>query len=235
MSAVVVLRTQIEARIPSAFAGFKSQAPQFIRTGIGFIDDRTGGVPRSAVTEICGSPLASSGKTSVLNSLLAQATRQEQFCALVDGGDAFDPASGEAAGINLSRLLWVRCGKTRQKLNPLEQAFKVADILVQSGGFGLIAVDLSSFPERGVHNIPLTSWFRFSRVVEHQPTALVFLEQQPHATSCAGLVLNLKSKPTVWTGNLFTECSLEVEIIRAHEKKQAHSARPAFALKSQWA
>jgi hypothetical protein len=171
----------------------------------------------------------------VLVSLLAQATQQEQICALIDGGDAFDPASGEAAGVNLSRLLWVRCGKTKQKLRPLEQAFKVADILIQSAGFGLIVVDLSNFPKRFVGKVPLTSWFRFSRVVEKQPTALVFIEHQPHATSCAGLVLNVKSKPLVWTGNLFTQCSIEVEVLRAYEKKSAHSVRPGFSLQSQWA
>ena len=229
------LRNQIEARIPAAFSPAKVRDHKFISTGMEEIDNLTGGVPLSALTEICGSAVSSSGKTSVLVSLLAQATQQGQFCALVDGGDTFDPASGEAVGVSLPHLLWVRCGKTKQKLPPLEQAFKVADILVQSSGFGLVIVDLSNFSERVIRKIPLTSWFRFSRVVEKQPMALVFIEREPHATSCAGLVLNVRSNPTLWTGNLFMQCKIEVEVIRAQEKKQSLSTRPSFALKSQWA
>jgi len=235
MNSAVLLRSQIESRIPSAFAVYRRPQHKFIPTGISQIDD-LGGIPLGALTEICGSQLASSGKTSLFISLLAQAaTEREMFCALVDASDAFDPTSAEAAGVALSRLLWVRCGKTRQKLPPLEQAFKVADILVQSGGFGLIAVDLGGIPERVVRKVPLASWFRFSRVVEKQPTALVFIGQQPHATSCAGLVLNLKNRPGIWPGNLLTNLCVEAEVVRALDRKPAGSVRPVFSLKSQWA
>ena len=236
MNSTALLRTQIESCIPSAFASHKPPQHKFIPTGLAQIDELTGGLPLSALTEICGSRLASSGKMSVYASLLAQATTtQEMFCALVDARDSFDPLSAEATGMTLPRLLWVRCGKTGQKLPPLEQAFKVADILVQSGGFGLIVIDLSGIPERAVSKVPLASWFRFSRVVEKQPTALVFIEQQPHATSCARLVLNLKTMPAAWPGNLLTHFSVEVEVIRMLERKPVHSARPVFPLKSQWA
>lgn len=231
-----LLRAQIESRIPSAFALHRRPQHKFIPTGIGRIDQLTGGIPLSALTEICGSQLASSGKSSIGACLLAQATTgREMFCALVDAGDAFDPTSAEAAGVTLSRLLWVRCGKSRQKLPPLEQAFKVADMLVQSGGFGLIVVDLSAIPEPVVRKVPVASWFRFSRVVEKQPTALVFLGQQPHATSCAALVLHLKTTPAVWPGNLFTQLNIEAEVVRICERKPAGSVGPIFSLQSQWA
>ena len=186
------LKAQIEQTIPAAFTvyGRKNEDRGSLLTGIAQIDHAVCGVPLRSLTEICGSNLASSGKTTVLASLLAQATR-DHFCALVDACDSFDPASGHAAGISMPRLLWVRCGKSRVKLPPLEQAFKVADILLQSGGFGLIAVDLSGIPERVVRRVPLSSWFRFSRVIERQPAALVFLTQEPHATSCASLVLRV--------------------------------------------
>lgn len=226
------LRKVIEAQIPSAFSLPRRAEGRFFPTGLTAIDRLTGGVPVGALTEICGSAVASSGKTSLVVSLLAHA---RQFCALVDANDAFDPASAAAAGVNLSRMLWVRCGKTRQKLRPLEQAFKAADVLLQSGGFGLIVLDISGIPESVVRKIPLTSWFRLSRVVEKMPTALVFIEQQPHAASCAGLVLNLLNKPPVWSGNLLTRCSMEVEVIRGAEKKRAHSANPVVSLRAQWA
>ena len=192
------------------------------------------GIPLRALTEICGSNLASSGKTSVLTSLLAQASR-EHFCALVDAGDSFDPVSGQAAGIHLPRLLWVRCGKSRVKLPPLEQAFKVADILLQSGGFELIVVDLSSIPECVVRRVPLTSWFRLSRVIEKQPAALVFVEQEPHATSCAGLVLKITSAPALFSGNLLTQCNFKFEVVRGREKKPVRSEKMSLSFPTQWA
>jgi recombination protein RecA len=235
MASATLLRAQIEMKIPAAFSLCGRSWQESIPTGIASIDDAVRGIPLHALTEICGSNLASSGKTSLVMSLLSRATQQENFCALIDGQDAFDPASAEASGVNLSRLLWVRCGKTRKKLRPLEQAFKVADVLLQSAGFGLILVDLSDFPEKLVRKVPHTSWFRFSRVVERQPTALVFVERAPHATSCAGLVLSVKSRPAAVKGNLFTQCGIEVEILRTREKKPPQSERPVFSLRSQWA
>jgi recombination protein RecA len=235
MSSAALLRSRIETFIPSAFTAYKRPQPKFIPTGVPRIDGLTGGIPLCALTELCGPQMASSGKTSVLASVLAQATAREMFCALVDASDAFDPASGEAVGIDLVRLLWVRCGKSRQKLPPLEQAFKVTDILVQSGGFGLIAVDLSGIPEKVVRRIPLTSWFRLSRSIEKHSCALLFIEQQAHATSCAALVLNLKTQVPSWRGNLLTHLNVEVEVARTSDRKPTSSVRPVFPLQSQWA
>jgi recombination protein RecA len=232
MSATSLLRSEIEARLPSAFAVYKRPEHKTILTGISQIDDLNGGVPVGALTEICGSSWASSGKTSVLVSLLANAS-QDHFCALIDASDTFDPAPTDAIGLNLLRLLWVRCGKSQSKLKPLEQAFKVTDILLQSGGFGLIVVDLGSIAERFVRNIPLSSWFRFSRVIEKQSTALVFIEQQPHATSCAGLVLRMTTDPATLSGKLITGFNLKVEVMRTREKKPIQSAR-GFSLKTLW-
>lgn len=234
MQTAAILRASIEAQIPSAFAVYQRPEQKSITTGIAQIDGITAGVPISALTEICGSDLASSGKTTVMISLLAQAT-QKHFCALVDATDSFDPSSAQAAGVNFSRLLWVRCGKNQSRLKPMEQAFKTTDMLLQSGGFGLLIVDLSSLPERLVRKVPLTTWFRFSRVVEKQRTALVILSQQPHATSCAGLVLHVKANPAVWPGKLMMQFQLEAEVLRSREKKPNQSAKPNFFVHSQWA
>lgn len=243
------IRSQIEEKLPSAFTVYRRQERGSIPTGIAQIDGAVQGVPLHALTEICGSNLASSGKTSVLTSLLAQASR-DHFCALVDAGDSFDPASGHAAGIYLPRLLWVRCGKSRMKLPPLEQAFKVVDILLQSGGFELIAVNLSGIPEQVVRKVPLSSWFRFSRVIEKFPTALVFVAEEPHATSCAGLVLRVETDAgsgVPFSGNLLMRLNLKVEVVRGRDKKPVGSERrpekwpgkfpesTEISLRTQWA
>jgi recA bacterial DNA recombination protein len=230
-----LLRAQIEQQIPKAFSIHPRSERGSVPTGITSLDAMTaGGVPLHSLTEICGSSIAFSGKASVMVSLLAQASR-DRFCALVDASDAFHPETGQAAGINFARLLWVRCGKTKQKLRPLEQAFKVTDMLLQSSGFGLIVVDLSDIPEKVVRDVPISSWFRFSRVVESQPTALVFIEQHPHATSCAGLVLKLCAARATFTGKLLTGFTVNADVIRTRERKSVRSSPSDFSIKAQWA
>ena len=82
-----------------------------VLTGIEQLDALTGGLPRGGLTEICGP--ASSGRTSVLLALMAAMTAHGELCALVDASDSFDPKSAEAAGVELRRLLWVRCSPRR--------------------------------------------------------------------------------------------------------------------------
>jgi hypothetical protein len=65
-------------------------------------------------------------------------------------------------------------------------------MLLESGGFGLIALDLSDLPPQTARRIPLTTWFRFRRAVEHTPTVLLSVEQQPIAGSCSSLLLKLE-------------------------------------------
>src|SRR6202166_397529 len=82
-------------------------SPEMVSSGIPQLDSLTAGLARGCLTEICGS--ASSGRTSVLLRVLAQATQRGEVCALIDASDAFHPASAAAAGVEMSRLLWVRC------------------------------------------------------------------------------------------------------------------------------
>src|SRR5260370_3558035 len=63
---------------------------------------------QGAVTEIVG-PLCS-GRTSLLVACLGEVGRAGGAAALIDADDAFDPASAARAGVDLDRVLWVRCG-----------------------------------------------------------------------------------------------------------------------------
>ncbi len=200
-------------------------APEMVSSGIAALDALAGGLPRGCLTEICGP--ASSGRTTLLLSALAAATRRGEFCVVVDASDALDPHSVAAAGVDLDRLLWVRCGenfpqknrspqrhrdteKEEKKINQisgnqtdlrntnqtehrLEQVLRATDMLLESGGFGLIALDLTDLPPQTARRIPLTTWFRFRRAVEHTPTVLLSVEQHPIAGSCSSLLLQLGS------------------------------------------
>src|SRR2546425_13010585 len=72
-----------------------------------------GGFPRGSLVELCGS--ASSGRTSLAFSLLAEATERQQACAFVDVADSLNPLSLAAAGVELPRLLWIRGGETADR------------------------------------------------------------------------------------------------------------------------
>ena len=188
MSALAIPR----ARFDLDFRWLERPAPDLLPTGIAELDAVTGGFPRGALTGIYGP--ASSGRTSLLLSLLAEATRRQEFCALVDATDSFDPASAHAAGVDLSRLLWIRCAGNA------EHALKATDLLVASGGFGLVAMDLGDVAPQTARRISLASWFRLRRVVEHTPTVLVALEREPNAKTCASLALDLRGVRIHWSG-----------------------------------
>src|SRR3954453_24027497 len=132
--------------------------PEFVPTGIPDIDAATGGLPRGALTEIAGP--ASSGRTSLLHSILASAAARGEVCALVDAEDAFSPHDAAAAGANLARLLWVRCAHNA------EHALKAIVLLIQGGGFGLVILDLGDTAPATARRISLTSCFRLRRAVE---------------------------------------------------------------------
>jgi recombination protein RecA len=192
-TSLAALRSKIEAdlcgRVASPFAYRDRNTFELVSTGIPEMDALVGGLPRGAMTEICGA--ACSGRTSLLLSALASRTANGEVCALVDARDSFDPLTGNAAGINLKKLLWVRCQN-------IDQALRAMDLLIQAGGFGMVAVDLSDVPTKTVRQVPLNAWFRFRRAVEDTPTILLLLEQEPNAKTCASLVVRLEAGDAQW-------------------------------------
>lgn len=191
---LAILRSQVESalagRVIAPFTYRDRKITETVSLGIPEIDFLAGGLPRGGLTEICGP--ACSGRTSLLISALAERTVHEEACALVDARDAFDPHSAEAAGVQLGQLLWVRCQN-------IDQAFRATDLLIQGGGFGLIALDLSDIPRKTMRCVPLNTWFRFRRAVEDTSTILLVLEQESNAKTCASLVLQMGSEPAVWS------------------------------------
>src|ERR1700732_4338647 len=187
-----VLKKQFESVLGSHLDWQSRPEPERVLSGVSEVDGVTGGLPRGCLTEIYGP--ASSGRTSLLLSILAEATAREGVCALVDAEDAFDPVSAAETGVWLRRLLWIRCGHNA------EQALKAADLLIQGGGFGLVAMDLGDTPVESARRISLTSWFRLRRAVEHTPTVLLTVARQLNAKTCASLMLECARERTEWSG-----------------------------------
>jgi recombination protein RecA len=113
----------------------------------------------------------------------------------------------------------------KQQMKPLEKAFKAADILLQNGGFGFIAVDLSGVDERLLRKVPKATWFRFSRVAEKTQTTLVFLASYPAAGNCSAWSLRMKGMRAIWSGsvgaphtNILSDVTFRAEVTRSRRK-----------------
>jgi recombination protein RecA len=155
-----------------------------------------GGLPRGQLSELAGP--RSSGRMTLLLQMMAAATARGEIVALVDTLDRLDVASVAAAGVELSRLLWIR-GQEHPADRAIERALKAVNLVLQAGGFGVVAIDLADVPLTALRQIPFTTWMRVQRVIEGSDTACVLLTSEPLARSAGGLTIMLTGRPT-WTG-----------------------------------
>jgi recombination protein RecA len=91
-----------------------------------------GGVPRGRIVEVFGPE--SSGKTTLIYHVLAQAQRQGGVCAFIDAEHAMDPIYAKAIGVDIDELLV-------SQPDYGEQALEIADMLVRSGAVDVVAID----------------------------------------------------------------------------------------------
>jgi recombination protein RecA len=309
MPSAAAIRHQVEAslsqRIPSAL----TPSPRTIRpvtpTGISSIDAiLEGGLPVGAITEAVGPEC--SGRTAFALSFVARLTQSAKVCAWVDVSDTLHPESAAASGVDLPRLLWIRCGvsiaerrespsqlafalpkkylvppsikkglhgggfgshprnevsglsdsigsfmrqetfaprcaepqrrvrspreifestlqqpvKPNRKPAPvrkpwprIEQALRVTDLLLQSGGFGAIVIDMGSIAPEYAVRVPLATWFRYRAAAERTRTSILLLTQYSCAKSSVELLLRfepgdaLREEATVFAG---VQCCVEV-------------------------
>jgi hypothetical protein len=103
--------------------------------------------------------------------------------ALVDGADAFDPPSAAAAGVDLSRVLWVRTSEVPGALRSTEH-------LLAARGFALVLLDLASSRQTPAR-IPSSAWSRLRRTAAGTNTALVVLGNRRLAGTFADLAIEM--------------------------------------------
>lgn len=180
-----------------------------------------GGLPRGHLSELAGP--RSSGRTTLLLQLIAAATARGEVAACIDTFDRLDVASAQAARVDLDRLLWVR-GQAISKMDSatdpgwvpgdgepgrgrstgllertVDRAFKALNLVLQAGGFGVVAIDLADVPLAALKRVPFTTWLRVQRTIEGSETACVLVVPEPLARSAGGLTLTLAGR-TRWTG-----------------------------------
>lgn len=208
------VRAELGARFEGALEIRNKPERAPIPTGIPAIDRiAAGGAPRGAITEICGPD--SSGRTSLLYAILGEAARGGDCCAWIDAAGAFDPASAAEAGVDLGRVLWVNCGGNT------EHALKALDLVLQAGGFGLVALDLADTPEREAGRISLASWFRLRHAAEQTGAALVVAARRINARSCSALQLELRRGEAIWRGRLLRGMATRAESRKRYQSRTA--------------
>jgi len=140
------------------------------------------------ITEIVGR--LSSGRTSLLMSALRRATSAGAAAAIVDADDAFDAIGAARAGVDLTRLLWVRCGRRR------DLALRAVDLLVRCPGFTVVAVDFGELAPR----LSLAAAFRVRLAVRRSRVALVVLASRRIAGAGAALAIETVQTSVDWSG-----------------------------------
>jgi recombination protein RecA len=91
-----------------------------------------GGLPRGRVVEVFGPE--SSGKTTLVYHVIAEAQRRGGICAFIDAEHAMDPQYARRIGVNIDELLV-------SQPDTGEQALEIAELLVRSGALDVVAVD----------------------------------------------------------------------------------------------
>jgi len=185
------LRNQIEsalaARIPAALSPRPLQSCELVSCGVDEVNGVLGGgLPLGAIVEFTGPP--SSGRTTLALSTLAGVTREGHCCAYVDACDALDPLSAAAVGVDLPRMLWVRPRQTSAKsMARLEVALRATDLLLNTGGFRVVVLDLADVAAEQAQRTPMTTWYRFRLQAEKSRTLLLVLTPAiaPGATATA--------------------------------------------------
>jgi hypothetical protein len=76
---------------------------------------------------------------------------------------------------------------------------KALNLVLQAGGFGVVAIDLADAPLAAVNRIPFTTWLRIQRTIEASETACVLIGPRPLARSAGGLTLSVTGRSR-WVG-----------------------------------
>ena len=162
--------------------------PPRLTTGVDALDVLLGGgLPRGALTEIVGNP--SSGRTTIASVLMRAVTAVGALAACVDLPDAFDPQHASRAGVDLTRVLWVRPRTPRD-------ALQAAAHVLEADGFALVVVDLDD--ARATRDVRPSWWMRVTRAAARTRTAVVALGRENVAGTFAMVRIELQRRAAVF-------------------------------------
>jgi recombination protein RecA len=133
LKSAALLRNEIadslSARIPAALSMRVRAEPERVPCGLAALDALLrGGLPEGTLTEFIGAE--GSGRTSAALAYAAATTRDGNVCAWIDVSNALSPENAAANGIELERLLWVRC-EVPPEGTPVSEEFRNTPGIVQ--------------------------------------------------------------------------------------------------------
>ncbi|MBW8870162.1 MAG: recombinase RecA, partial [Acidobacteriales bacterium] len=82
--------------------------------------------------------------------------------------------------------------RKQQPWTRLDQALRATDLLLQSGGFAAIVLDLADESIEHARRIPLATWFRYRQAADRTRCSLVVIGKSPSAQSSAAVVLECR-------------------------------------------
>ena len=91
-----------------------------------------GGLPRGRIVEVFGPE--SSGKTTLVYHVIAEAQRRGGICAFIDAEHSMDPTYARRIGVDIDQLLV-------SQPDTGEQALEITELLIRSGAVDIVAVD----------------------------------------------------------------------------------------------
>ncbi len=249
---IAALRTQLKKEFASAHRD-PPAVRECIETGVDWLDRE--GIGKGTVCEIYSG--GTSGKEGAGRShtagggvafhrMLTHAVRKQQHLVLIDGADAFDPAShptfspenaGAASGNSGAESQ--RGGAPPEKSSPLDgtflwarcrsvsEAIKVADLIVRDANLPRVILDLQLCDLREVRRVASSSWFRLRSQLEENGGTLIAFTPAPVIPSASlrfemrGLyTLNdCESPESQWTGKLRVRVVRDRVVSSSDQKK----------------
>lgn len=208
----VLLRTRKLDRTLTSALPDRLDADAVAPFGVAALDTQgLGGIPRGQLSELVGP--ASSGRTSLAWAWLGAATARGEEVALIDTFDRFDPVSGVACGLDVTRLLWVRgqaLTRTAGALDPawlpgaravegpgtliertIDRALKALNLVLQSGVCTAVVFDCVDVPLGAMRCVPRTTWLRVQRIIDGTDIACLMLSPISLARSAGGMTIDL--------------------------------------------
>jgi recombination protein RecA len=107
----------------------------------------------------------------------------------------------------------------RKPWSRMEQAMRATDLLLQTGGFAVVVLDMASLTPETALRVPLATWFRYRAAAERTQASVVLLTQSACAKSSAGLVLRMEKATEIGgESSVFAGLSCNIEVARERFK-----------------
>jgi recombination protein RecA len=87
---------------------------------------------------------------------------------------------------------------TREIWASLDRALRATDLLLNTGGFRVIVLDMGDVRPEQARRIPLASWYRYRLQAEKSQILFLLLTQTMCANSCASVALHCKEAQEQW-------------------------------------